>query len=83
MPIEDHTEMDEKLDRVVAKLAANAEYPPLFRAAFGMPEITAEKIGLAIENFLLTLTAYDAKFDRAMLGKTALTPGSNEVSSCS
>ena len=74
MPIEDHTEMDEKLDRVVAKLAANAEYPPLFRAAFGMPEITAEKIGLAIENFLLTLTAYDAKFDRAMLGKTALTP---------
>ena len=74
MPIQDHTEMDEKLDRITLKLTANAEYPPLFNAAFGAPEITAEKIGLAIENFLLTLTAYDAKFDHAMLGKATLTP---------
>jgi cytochrome c peroxidase len=73
MPIEDHTEMDEKLDRVVVKLAANAEYPSLFSAAFGAPEITSEKIGLAIENFLLTLTAFDSKFDRAMGGKATLT----------
>ena len=74
MPIEDHTEMDEKLERVTSKLTANAEYPPLFKAAFGTPEVTAEKIGLAMENFLLTLTAYDSKFDRAILGKTTLTP---------
>jgi cytochrome c peroxidase len=72
MPIEDHTEMDETLDRVVAKLAATKEYPPLFTAAFGSPEITAEKLGLALEQFLLTLTAYDAKFDRALRGKATL-----------
>ena len=72
MPIQDHTEMDETLDRVTSKLAATAGYPPLFLAAFGSPEITAEKLGLALENFLLTLTAYDAKFDRAMRGNATL-----------
>lgn len=72
VPIQDHTEMDETLDRVTAKLAAKEAYPALFRAAFGSPEISAEKIGLALENFLLTLTASDAKFDRAMRGRAAL-----------
>ncbi len=72
MPIADHTEMDETFDRVTAKLAATAAYPPLFRAAFGSPEITAEKLALALENFLLTLTAHDAKFDRAVRGQATL-----------
>ena len=73
LPIEDHTEMDETLDRVIAKLAAVKDYPPLFAAAFGTPEITAEKIGLAVEQFLLTLVACDSKFDRALSGKATLT----------
>ncbi len=72
MPIQDHTEMDESLDRVTAKLAAKDDYPALFRAAFGSDEITAEKLSLALENFLLTLTAFDAKFDRALRGQAAL-----------
>ena len=72
MPIEDHTELDETLDRVAAKLAAKKEYPALFTAAIGSSEITAEKLGLALEQFLLTLTSYDAKFDRALRGKAAL-----------
>lgn len=73
MPIQDHTEMDETLDRVVAKLTANPDYPPLFRAAFDSAEITPEKIGLAIEQFLLTLTASHSKLDRALRGQVALT----------
>jgi cytochrome c peroxidase len=72
VPIQDHVEMDETLDRVVARLAQEKEYPPLFSAAFGSPEITAEKLGLAIEQFVLTLTAYDSKFDRALRGKATL-----------
>jgi len=72
MPIQDPTEMDETLERVTAKLAATGTYPPLFAAAFGSPEITAEKIGLAIEQHLLTLTAFDAKLDRALRGTAAL-----------
>ena len=72
MPIQDPTEMDETLDRVTAKLAKKDDYPPLFRAAFGSEEITAEKLSLAVENFLLTLTAYDSKFDRALRGQSTL-----------
>jgi len=44
------------------------DYPALFTAAFGSPEITAEKISLALENYLLTLTSFNAKFDRVLRG---------------
>ena len=73
MPIQDHTEMDEPLTNVVAKLSAKTNYSALFVAAFGSPEITPEKIGLAIESFLLTLTSFDSKFDRALRGEAELT----------
>jgi cytochrome c peroxidase len=73
-PIQDHREMDETLADVTAKLAAKPDYAPLFTAAFGAPEITAEKLGLALEAYLLTLTSFDAKFDRAMRGQATLTP---------
>ncbi len=72
MPIQDHTELDETLDHVVTKLTAKNNFPPMFAAAFGSPEITPEKIGLAVENYILTLTAFDSKFDRAFAGKTSL-----------
>jgi len=73
IPIQDPTEMGEKLDHVVTKLAAKGNYAPLFAAAFDSPEITSEKLGLAIEQYLLTLTSYDAKFDRALRGAATLT----------
>ena len=89
MPIQDHTEMDESLTNVVVKLSKPSaisrqlsvgdtpptpnSYPALFAAAFDSPEITPEKIGLAIESFLLTLTSFDSKFDRALRGETELT----------
>ena len=79
VPIQDHTEMDETLERIVAKLAAVppseavGDYPTRFAAAFGTPEITAEKLALALEQFLLTLTAYDSKFDRALRGQASFT----------
>jgi cytochrome c peroxidase len=47
----------------------NVDYPALFTAAFGSPEITAEKISLALENYLLTLTSFNAKFDRVLRGE--------------
>jgi cytochrome c peroxidase len=73
MPIEDHREMGESLDRVVEKLTASAEYPNLFRAAYRSDGINAGKISLALEQFLLTLSARDSRFDRAMAGKADLT----------
>ena len=68
MPIRDHAEMDESLTNAAAKLAARTRYSAAFQAAFGSTEITPEKISLALEQFLLTLTSFDSKFDRAMRG---------------
>jgi len=73
-PIQQYNEMDETPARVIAKLSATAAYPPLFQAAFGSPEITQEKIGLAFENYLLTLTSFNAKFDQVARGQESFTP---------
>ncbi len=72
MPIQDHREMDESLDGVVKKLSLKKAYSAAFERAFGSPEITSEKIGLALENFMLTLTSHDSRFDRAQRGLETL-----------
>jgi cytochrome c peroxidase len=69
-PIQDHREMASDLKAVVAQLQKNELLA--FENAFGPGSVTEEKIALALENFLLTLTSYDSKFDRAMSGKAKL-----------
>ncbi|MDB6006686.1 MAG: hypothetical protein JWR15_3673 [Prosthecobacter sp.] len=71
MPVQDHLEMAEKLENVVAKLEKTSKAE--FARAFDSDMITPERIGLAIENYLLTLTSFDSKFDRSMQGKEQLT----------
>jgi cytochrome c peroxidase len=74
-PVQNAIEMHETLTNVCAKLRATdkADYAGLFAAAFGTPEITAEKIALALENYLLTLTSFNAKFDRVLRGEEKFT----------
>lgn len=72
-PIADHREMDESLARVCHKLGASEEYARRFRAAYRSPEITEQKLALALEQFLLTLTACQSKFDRAVAGQEPFT----------
>ncbi len=72
MPIQDHTEMDESLERVCEKLAEKPDYTGKFAVAFDSAEVTGERIGLALEQYLLTLTSFDSKFDRAMQGSETL-----------
>ena len=55
------------------KMPAATDYPARFAAAFGSPEITSEKISLALENYLLTLTSFDARFDRVLRGEEKFT----------
>jgi cytochrome c peroxidase len=73
MPMQDHAEMDETLTNIVAKLGGDTNYAARFIAAFGSPEITSEKVSLALEQFLLTLTSFDSKFDRVMRGEQKFT----------
>ncbi|MEM7791803.1 MAG: MbnP family protein [Verrucomicrobiota bacterium] len=72
IPIEDPTEMGERLPRVIGKLKASEDYPELFTKAFDSGTINAENIGLALENFMLAETSYNSKFDQAVAGKTSL-----------
>jgi cytochrome c peroxidase len=53
--------------------AAETDYPLLFRAAFGTPEISSDRIARALEQFLLVQTADDSKFDRVLRGEAELT----------
>lgn len=73
MPIEDHLEMDASIETVVEKLSADSTYKTEFETAFGEGGINGERIAIALEQFLLSLTSYDSKFDRAALGKDELT----------
>lgn len=70
-PIQDHLEMDETMTNVVRKLAS-AGYGEDFGKAFSSEEITAGRIGLALEQHLLTLTSHNSRFDRAAGGGEAL-----------
>jgi cytochrome c peroxidase len=72
MPIQDPNEMAETLDSVVAKLSAQPEYPPLFAQAFGTPRIDADRIALALEQYVLTLTQHRSRFDLSLQGKATL-----------
>ncbi len=65
-PIQDELEMHQTLGKSVEKLEADADYRAMFERAFATPGITAERLGLALEQYLLTLISSESKFDKAM-----------------
>jgi cytochrome c peroxidase len=71
-PILNPKEMHESLPNVVAKLA-RADYAPRFARAFGTAEISADRLARGLEQFLLTLTSHNAKFDQVLLGREKFT----------
>ncbi len=72
-PIKDPLEMNETLDHVVAKLKRDRFYPASFEKTFGTPGITEERLGLALEQYLLTLVSGNSKLDLALRGRETLT----------
>ena len=72
-PIQDPVEMGMPLDRLERKLGATPYYAPLFRAAFGTPEVTRERVARALAQFVRALVSADSRFDRG-----ALTPEERE-----
>lgn len=72
-PIERTDEMAETRTNVAVKLARDATYPAQFAAAFGSADVTPERIGLALEQFLLTLVGGHSRFDRTLRGKAQFT----------
>jgi len=73
-PIQDSLEMAESLANVVSKLSASQVYQDQFTRAFGSSEVNELKISLALEQFMNSITAVDAKYDRYLKGEVSLTP---------
>jgi cytochrome c peroxidase len=64
-PIQNPVEMHETLEAVTAKLQA-ADYSGLFAEAFGSPQISADRVARALEQYLITLVSFNSKFDRVL-----------------
>ncbi len=71
-PIENPLEMNESLENVANKLTNSNDYPAMFAAAFGDQTITSDRIGLALENFMLTIVSNDSKYDQFLAGNVTL-----------
>ncbi|MDA0973360.1 MAG: c-type cytochrome [Bacteroidetes bacterium] len=72
-PIQNPVEMAETLDNVVAKLDQDQMYKDQFIRAFGDESITSERMGLAMEQFMMTIVSNDSKYDRFIAGIETLT----------
>ncbi len=73
MPIQDPLEMNESLENVVVKLSNEQKYRDQFIRAFGSDEITAEKMSLAMEQFMNSLVSSESKYDKYLRGDATLT----------
>ncbi len=74
-PIQNPTEMKENILNVVGKLENQPLYEQAFNAAYGDPEISPDKIGLALEQFMLIILSGGAsKFDKVNAGIESFTP---------
>jgi len=72
-PIQDHLEMAANLDRVIYRLNRRKEYRQAFQKTYGKGPVTKEKLGLALENYLLTIVSHDSKYDRVLAKKETFT----------
>lgn len=68
-PIQDPDEMHEALPNVIPKIS---DLAPAFEAAFGTPEINADRIAKALEQHLLTLISGDSAMDRTITASKPL-----------
>ncbi len=57
----------------MAKLESDRRYRASFEKVFGSPGITEQRLGLALEQYLLTLFSGTSKLDLAQRGKATLT----------
>lgn len=73
LPIQDPLEMNETLENVISKLSASQMYRDQFVRAFGSNEITAERMSLAMEQFMNTIVSNQSKYDKFLAGSATLT----------
>lgn len=68
-PITATNEMAETVENIIKKLSADAEYRAMFKAAFGSPQITTQRIMQALSQFEVMLVSSNSKYDKVMRGE--------------
>ncbi len=63
LPIQSRIEMGQDLERVVDTFARDAMYPVLFARAFGDRQITEQRIGRALAQFVRSIVSYQSRYD--------------------
>ncbi|WP_010182074.1 cytochrome-c peroxidase [Aquimarina agarilytica] len=64
IPITSEVEMNETFTNVLAKLAADENYPPLFEAAFENGKIDTANMLKALSQFMVMMISADSKYDK-------------------
>ena len=62
-PIQNRVEMGQELKTLVDVLARDPAYPSLFERAFGDAEITEQRIGKALAQFVRSMVSYQSRYD--------------------
>ena len=63
LPIQSRIEMGQDLKRVTDILTRDAVYPVLFGRAFGDRQITEQRIGKALAQFVRSMVSYQSRYD--------------------
>ena len=63
LPIQSRIEMGQDLKGIVDTFARDAMYPALFARAFGDRQITDERIGKGLAQFVRSLVSYQSRYD--------------------
>jgi cytochrome c peroxidase len=66
-------EMSGDTNRTKQLISSIDIYPPMFEAAFGSKDVTIERMGKAIAQFIRSIVSYNSKFDRYIRGEEMLT----------
>lgn len=65
-PLTDRNEMAMDLGELLQKMQADPQYRTMFKAAFGSPEITSERMFKAFTQFIATMVSANSKYDSVM-----------------
>jgi cytochrome c peroxidase len=68
LPIQNRIEMGQDLGRLVDTLSRDATYPPLFARAFGDRQISEQRIGKALAQFVRSIVSYQSRYDEGRAG---------------
>ena len=63
LPIQNRLEMGQSLPQVVETFSHDAAYPGLFGRAFGDRQITEQRIGRALAQFVRSIVSYQSRYD--------------------